>query len=151
MKRVRGVSLVEALVIMAVGSVIAGLSIKILHQSQQNVRDAQNWVDLQRGVAKWEAKLRADLREANSVQIGDEKTLVAQSEASSITYVISKGNVERSAKEGDQIVSTEGYLLPECKVRITLPESDLVMVEIIPNQQMKTSRTFTIRQSVGRR
>ncbi|PQO46546.1 type II secretion system protein J [Blastopirellula marina] len=151
MKRMRGVTLVEALVIMAVGSVIAGLSIKILHQSQQNVRDAQNWMALQRGAAEWETKLRADLREATSARLDDESTLVVQRKMSSITYVVLEDRVERSAEKEGMLVSTEGYLLPECEITITLPESDLVVVDLEPNRRMKSSRTFTIRQSVGRR
>lgn len=150
MKQTRGASLVEALVIMAVGSVIAGLSIKILHQSQQGVQDARNCMTLQRGVANWEANLRSDLREATSARMDDETTLVVQSETSSITYVVLEDRVERTRSEGDSVVSTEGYLLPECQVTISAEAHEVVTVKIEPNRRMKSGRTFTIRQSVGR-
>ncbi|MEW4563451.1 hypothetical protein AB1K70_13045 [Bremerella sp. JC770] len=150
-RRHKGTSLVETLVIIVIGGVIATLAIKVLHQSQVNARQAQAWLDLQRGATRLETQLRQDLRDATEVTLPDEKTLVIQQADSSISYTHQTGLVERSLKPaGSEQVQHEGFRLPSARVDIALSEPEQVRVVIEANQGLPSSEQYVIEQTIGR-
>lgn len=150
MRRNRGSSLVEVMVVSAVGTIIATLSIQILSHSQYNAREAQQRLDMQRGLSQWETQLRTDLRAATSVAMPDAQTLVVADSTGQVTYAVKKHLVERTATISDEKTSSEGYAMPGCQVAFTQPEPNQVQVNVEPLSQGKPGRAFTIRQSVGR-
>ncbi|RCS40514.1 hypothetical protein DTL42_24380 [Bremerella cremea] len=150
MRKRRGYSLVEVLVVGTVGTIIASLSIKILSHSYLNAREAQERLDWQRGIVQCETQLRTDLRAAQAVTMPDEQTLVLEKPASQVTYAIKKKYVERTETQDDQKRNSEGYLLPDCQITFKLPETNQVLVQIEPLASGQLTRTFSIRQSVGR-
>jgi len=151
-RRHKGTSLVETLVIIVIGGVIATLAIKVLHQSQVNARQAQAWLDLERGVTRLETQLRQDLRDATEVNLPDEKTLVIQQEDASISYTHKIGLVERTRTitDSDQALH-EGFRLPDAQVVITLRDDPKqVSVVIEANQGLPSSEQYVIEQTIGR-
>lgn len=150
MKKRRGYSLVEVLVVATVGTIMASLSIKILSHSYQNAREAHERLDLQRGISQWETQLRTDLRAAEKVAMPDEQTLVLEQPSAQITYVVNKKYVERTETQDDQKRSSEGYMLPNCQVTLALPATNQVLVQVEPRTSGQLARAFRIRQSVGR-
>lgn len=150
MRKLRGVSLIEVLVVMAVGTVIATMSIRILSQSQRNARQTQEHLNLQRGLTQWESQLRNDLRAATEVKLTDPQTIVLDQALTNVTYAVKPNQVERIEAGADKVISHEGYALPNCQVTITLPAEDQVLIRVEPQRHRQSSRAFTIRQSVGR-
>lgn len=151
-RRVRGTSLIETLVIIVIGGVIATLAIKLLHQSQMNARQAQNWLNLERGVTRLEAQLRQDLRDATDVELLNDQTLLIQKLDSSVSYANKEGLVERKLTSQDTSqVQHEGYRLPKCLVTISRSDSEQVRVLIEANQGLPSSEEYVIEQAIGRR
>lgn len=151
-RRRKGTSLIETLVIIVIGGIVATLAIKLLHQSQMNARQAQDWLDLEKGVTRLETQLRQDVRDADEVELPDDQTLVISLRDSSVSYTIKKGLVERTQKApvADQ-VQREGYRLPKSRVTFSLSEADQVRVLIEANQGMPSSEEYVIEQTIGRR
>ncbi len=151
-RRIKGTSLIETLVILAIGGIVATLAIKLLHQSQLNARQAQQWLDLQRGVMQLETQLRQDLRDADGVELPDEETLVIRLPDSSISYKKEKGLIERqSTVPGSDQVRREGYRLPRSRISISQDDSSQVRVMIEANQGLPSSEEYVIEQTIGRR
>ncbi|QDU77863.1 hypothetical protein Pan97_49420 [Bremerella volcania] len=151
-RRPKGTSLIETLVIIVIGGIIATLAIKLLHQSQLNARQAQDWLDLQRGVTRLETQLRRDLRDAADVELPDEQTLVIQLSDASVSYVSKDGLVERTRtnQQSDQS-PREGYRLPKSRVVVSHDDPGQVRMLIEANQGMPSSEEYVIEQTIGRR
>ncbi|PQO35763.1 hypothetical protein C5Y96_08915 [Blastopirellula marina] len=151
-RRVRGTSLIETLVVIAVGGIIATLAIKLLHQSHLNARQAQDWLELQTGVTRLETQLRQDLREAVEVKLPDDQTLVIQQQGSLVSYTNKIGLVERAAKSQDSDhVQREGFRIPKTRVVISQDEPQQVRVLIEANHGLPSSEKYVIQQAIGRR
>lgn len=152
-RRANGTSLIETLVIIAIGGIIATLAIKLLHQSQLNTRQAQDWLDLQTGVTRLETQFRRDLRDATEVEIPDEKTLVIQRQDFAVTYKIKTGLVERALTlQGSDQVQREGYRMPKSSIVFTRDDdSGRVRVLIEAKQGFPASEAYVIEQAIGRR
>ena len=151
--RKRGSSLVECIVVMAVGSVIATLSIKLVHQSQIEARNAFSWIDLQQGVVRLERQLRQDLRSAESATLPEPNRLELKLPQSSVQYDINEGLVERIEQfdEGESSGKRhEGYRLRGCELELSQPSGNLVQLVVKPNVGKPSSETFRIEQAVGR-
>lgn len=152
LRRITGTSLIETLVVIAVGGIIATLAIKLLHQSQLNARRAQDWLDLQTGVTRLETQLRQDLRDASEVKLPDDQTLVMQLQDSSVSYVNQNNLIERTSTPNDSDeVQREGFRLPNSHVVISQDESHQVRVRIEANHGMPSSEDYIIQQTIGRR
>lgn len=150
--RLRGSSLIECLVIMAVGSVIATLSIKLVHQSQIEARHAEQWLDLQQGMVRLERQLRQDLRSADSASLPDDTTLKVKLAKSTVQYEIKPGYVERSQEFDDAAPELrEGYRLPNCAVAFDQPEAGMIRVVVRPNASPAASESYRIEQTIGRK
>ncbi|MFN3149582.1 type II secretion system protein J [Bremerella sp.] len=151
-RRQKGSSLVETLVIIAIGGVIATLAIKLLHQSQLKAQQAQHWLDLRTGVTRLELQLRQDLREAGEVELPNGQTLVIQKQDSSISYESKRDLVERTltTQDSDQ-ARREGYRLPGSHVVISQDNPGQIRVLIEANQGMPSSEEYVIEQPIGRR
>lgn len=151
-RRHKGSSLIETLVVVVIGGVIATLAIKVLHQSQLSAQHAQHWLDLQMGVTRLEPQLRQDLRESLEVELPNDQTLVIRMKDATISYESKDGLVERISKTKDADQDQhEGYRLPGSRVIITQDMPGQVSVLIEANQGMPSSEKYVIEQPVGRR
>ncbi|MBA2114578.1 PulJ/GspJ family protein [Bremerella alba] len=151
-RRNKGTSLIETLVIMVIGGVIATLAIKLLHQSQLNSRQAQDWLELQSGVTRLESQLRQDLRDATEVALPDNQTLTIEKLDSSVSYKNKGGLFERTLTfQESNKVQLEGYRLPRCRVTISQNDAEQVRVLIEANQGLPSSEEYVIEQTIGRR
>jgi len=151
-RRANGTSLIETLVIIVIGGIIATLAIKVLHQSQLNARQAQTWLDLQKGITRLEAQLRQDLREATEVQLPDDQTLVVQQRNTSVEYVKKENLIERTLTSPEMSSNQrEGYRLPRCRVQFFQDDSRQVRLTIEANQGTPSSEEYVIEQAIGRR
>ncbi|GAA4432752.1 PulJ/GspJ family protein [Bremerella cremea] len=151
--RKRGSSLVECIVVMAVGSVIATLSIKLVHQSQIEARNAFSWIDLQQGVVRLERQLRQDLRSAESATLPEANRLELKLPESSIQYEWKEGLVERIEQfGGDESAGKrhEGYRLRGCLFEMSQPSDNLIQLVVKPNVGKPSAETYRIEQAVGR-
>lgn len=151
-RRAKGTSLIETLVIIAIGGIIATLAIKLLHQSHVNARQAQQWLDLQTGITRFETQLRQDLQDAIEVKLPDDQTLEIQLQDATVSYA-NKGNlIERTLKpqDSDQF-RREGFRLPKSRVVISQDNPDQVRVLIEANQGLPSSEEYVILQAIGRR
>ena len=145
-----GSSLVEVLVVMAVGGVIAMLSIQLLQQTYASSHRAEQWLDLERNVQQFEYHLRRDLRAASQAEIVDPRTLAVSLGDRQIRYTIDVDHVERVERAGDSILQSEAYRLPQVVATFAEPEQQTVVVTLGLQSEGGISQEFVLRQEVGR-
>ncbi|MBI1248463.1 hypothetical protein GC197_11575 [bacterium] len=149
--RSRGTSLVEVLVLMAVGGVIVMVAIKLLHQSQSTARRAQASLDLQQSIQRLDSQLREDLRIAKAVDIKNPQTFTLEVPDASIQYASDGKFFVRSETFDDASPKRqEGFALPDCEITIQRPTDGRVLLTVKANQQLPTSETYQIEQAIGR-
>lgn len=145
-----GSSLVEVLVVMAVGGVIAMLSIKLLQQTYASSHRAEQWLDLERNVQQLEYHLRRDLRAADQAEIPDPQTLLISNAERQVRFTIHTDHLERVERAGESILQTEAYRLPGVVATFAEPEQETVVVILGLQSEGGITQKFTLRQGVGR-
>lgn len=145
-----GTSLIETLVIMAVGGVIATLAIKLVHESQIRARGAQQALDLQVGIRRLDEQFRRDAREAESIQIPSDGRLELTLADSTVVFAAEKGLITRTETERDtKKVSREGYGLPNSQVTFSQTEDGKARVLVVVGNLEYSSESYLIEQAIG--
>lgn len=145
-----GSSLIEVLVVMAVGGVIAMLSIKLLQQTYASSHRAEQWLDLERSVQRFEYHVRRDLRTADQAEIVDPQTLLISNAERKIRYTIFADRIERVEYAEENVLNSEAYRLPGVATAFAEPVQETITVTLGLQSEMGAAKEFVLRQGVGR-
>lgn len=116
MRERRGISLVELLVVMSLGSVLLTTSAVVLHQIMHSHGKTRNFLAASRSGLRLSEQFRSDVHRAREVttnQLDQDIVLRLQlGEAKVIEYSHVDGTVRRTQRDGEKTVSREEYSFP---------------------------------------
>lgn len=125
MKEHRGVSLVELLVVMSLGTMLLTTSAVVLHRMMQSHGKTRHFLDASRSALRLSEQFRSDVhraREATTDDLPPEIVLRLQlGEATVVEYRHAAGLVRRTQLVGEKVTSREEYAFPAGS-RLTIRE-----------------------------
>ena len=119
MKRRRGFSVTELLVVMSVGSVVLTMSAVLIHRLMQTESQARRFYNVERTVLRLSDQFRRDVHGAGAAAIDNPAgtdspflrlTLV---DGQTLEYGRRGGVLSRIQKDGDKIVSRDEFTFPD--------------------------------------
>jgi prepilin-type N-terminal cleavage/methylation domain-containing protein len=143
MNRRRGFTLIEMLVVLAVSSVLLGITAVTLHGLLINQNSGRERLQSCRNINRLAEQFRNDAHARQEISAGGKEGIVEMAPASADGITISwqcfADRIERTERKGEKVISRETYMLPpatEAALQLqSQPDASVACILILPKQE----------------
>ena len=133
----KGFSLVELMIVLAIFSTILGAIYGVLGMSQSSYQTGDIQIVVQQEARKAMGKIVTEMREASSVNLSDEYPFTISGQR--IKYEVVNGQLQRTVQGGSMTILANNV----ANIQFTLYGSDMVRITLTTQKNTLLGRTIT--------